>query len=402
MSNENLSSNIQVDADFEGGSAGTIRPGANGLIEIDPKPEQVPGWFFEALNVHFDGAGVPREYACHVRVASDAEEPCDAHLRFHFTKTNGAGYMAPPYWILRHGRWWPIAAADTQYVEGSHVDLELHLQPGELVHVANKPYVHGDDVLDEMEALVANGPFEMRELGRTAGDRAIVGLESTGFQYDDTILFGATMQPAEPASRPVLAIAHWLTDGSALTKRLLERFRFAFVPLPNPDGTADGRSCTNGVDEVPMFSFGRLLAGEDAPVETSALWEYAAELRPLAFMEFHTHYQNVRHHKLNPMAPEWFANDERRALLKQVDEALLALNQDWRMTPIERSTPLCEAGKFTNLTDRFGTLSYCYQIYTITEEATSAHAVTVARTLATTLAGPEWEAEASAPNIIPG
>ena len=151
-----------------------------------------------------------------------------------------------------------------------------------------------------------------------------------------------------------------------------------------------------------MFSFGRLLSGEEAPLETRVLWDYAAELRPQSYMEFHTHYQDVRAHKLNPMAAEWFVTDDRRELLTRTDEALLGLNSSWRVTPIERSTPLCEAGKFTNLADRFGTLSYCYQIYTITEEATCAHAVSVARTLATALAGPEWEAEAPAPNVTEG
>jgi hypothetical protein len=398
-----MTSSLHIDADFEGGSAGDIKAGADGVVEVMPQPEQIPAWFFDALNEHFGGAGVPREYACHVRVVNDSEAPEETRLRFRFTATNGASYMAPPYWILRHGRWWPIPAEDTDFVDGSHVDLILRLEPGELVHVANKPYVHGDDVLDEMETLARYGPFNICEVGRSAGDRPIVALESTGFRYDDTILIGATMQPAEPAARPVLAIAHWLTDGSALSQRLLERFRFAFVPLPNPDGAADGRSCTNGVGEVPMFSFGRLLAGEEAPAETRALWDYAAGLRPLSYLEFHTHYQDVREHKLNPMAAEWFAADvERQQLLRQVDTALLALNQDWRVTPIERATPLCLAGKFANLADRFATLSYCYQIYTITEEATCAHAVSVARTLATALAGPEWAAEAPTPNVTRG
>lgn len=394
--------NLQIDADFEGGSAGDMRV-VDGVIEIEPKPETVPEWFFEALNVHFGGAGVPREYACHVRLLNESDEERQVTVRFQFTKTNGASYMEPPYWVLRHGRWWPIPAQATRFTEKSHVELDLPMGGGELIHVANKPYVHGDDVLDEMEALAETGPFEIREIGRTAQDRPIVALESTGFRYDETILFSATMQPAEPAARPVLAIAHWLTDGSALTKRLLERFRFAFVPMPNPDGTADGRSCTNGVAEVPMFSFGRLLAGDDAPLEVSALWNYAAELRPQSYMEFHTHYQDVREHKLNPMAPEWFAEDEKKELLAEVDAALLSINSDWRVTPIERSTPLCDAGKFTNLAERFGTLAYCYQIYTITEEATCAHAVSVARTLATALAGGDaFLAEAPEPTVTPG
>ena len=167
------------------------------------------------------------------------------------------------------------------------------------MRAANKPYAGLRDVRDDMETLASSGLFEVREIGRTAQGRPIQALESRG-SASDAILIGATLQPAEPAARPVLAIAHWLTDGSGLTRRLLERFRFAFVPLPNPDGTAGGRSCTNGVGEVPMFSFGRLLAGEPAPAETRALWEYAEHLQPLSYLELHTHYQDVRAPQAQP------------------------------------------------------------------------------------------------------
>ena len=50
----------------------------------------------------------------------------------------------------------------------------------------------------------------------------------------------------------------------------------------------------------------------------------------------------------------------------------------------------------------FQTLSYCYQIYAVTEEATCAHAVTAISTLAQALAGPEWVARKRAPVITRG
>ena len=392
---------IRVDAGFEGGSAGEIRVAGQDAFEALPLPEPVPDWFLEALEEHFGGAGVPREYACHVRLVSHVDQHRTVRLRFRFTESSGAAYMAPPYWLFRRGRWRPIPARDTEHAEGSHVDLKIRLAPGEEVRVANKPYASVREICADMGTLAAAGPFEVREIGRTCQGRPILALESTAAAAD-TILIGATMQPAEPAARPVLAIAHWLTDGSALTRRLLERFRFAFVPLPNPDGTAGGRSCTNGDGEVPMFSFGRLLAGQAAPAETRALWEYAEALGPLSYLELHTHYQDVRAHKLNPMAAEWFADPGRRELAERVDAALLSLNADWRVTAIERATPLSGAGGFANLAERFGTLAYCYQVYCVTEEATCAHAVSVARTLATALAGPGWEAAAPPPNIEKG
>jgi hypothetical protein len=395
---------ITLDSDFETGSAGPVRL-VEGVYEIAPQPEPVSPWFTAALEENFGGAGVPREYACHVRVTSSAAAGQRIRLRFLFSETNGKGYMDPPYWILRDKRWWPIDDRATRFVSEEHVELDIDVPARGAVHVANKPYVSGGDVASELEALAQVGPFEVEQIGLTAKDRPLLSLSSTradGTRAEDTILIGATMQPAEPAARPVMAVAHALNDGSALSKRLLERFRFVLIPLPNPDGTAEGRSCTNGCGQVPMFSFGRLLAGEDdVPNETAALWQHAEALRPAAYIEFHTHYQVSRSHKLNPMGADWF-DVERHAELERVNGALLSTNLDWRVTPIERTTPLCEAGKFTNLADRFGTLAYCYQIYCISEEATAWHAATVSMTLARALAGAEWAAEAPSPSIVPG
>ena len=99
---------VRIDADFGCGSAGEIRV-VDDCYEIEPKPEPVPEWFTAALEEHFAGAGVPREYACCVRISSLADEQRECALRFHFSKTIGRRYMAPPYWICREGRWRMIA-----------------------------------------------------------------------------------------------------------------------------------------------------------------------------------------------------------------------------------------------------------------------------------------------------
>ncbi len=395
---------ITIDSEFDTGSAGELQA-VDGVYEIAPQAEPVSPWFTAALEEHFGGAGVPREYACHVRITSSASADQRICLRFLFSETNGKSYMDPPYWLLRNGRWSPIAESCTRFVSEQQVELDIDVVAGDVVQIANKPYMRGADVEAEMETLAQIGPFSVEQIGRTARDRPLLALSTTradGSMAPDTILVGATMQPAEPAARPVLAVAHALNDGSALSQRLLDRFRFVLIPLPNPDGTAEGRSCTNGCGQVPMFSFGRLLAGDDdVPLETEALWRHAEALRPAAYIEFHTHYQQSRSHKLNPMGADWF-DPERHAELARVNESLLATNLDWRVTPIERSTPLCEAGKFTNLADRFGTLAYCYQIYTISEQSTAWHAASVTMTLARALAGDEWAAAAPGPSIVPG
>ena len=198
--------------------------------------------------------------------------------------------MDPPYWMCPEGKSWrPVDDGDVVFEPRENCELSLDLKAGVTVSVANKPYVTPEAIEEEMETLSALHPdLSLAEIGVTAEGRRILALETA--TREETILVNATMQPAEPAARPVLAAFYALTDRSALSHRLRERFQFCFVPMPNPDGSYHGMSCTNGEGEVPMFSFGRHLEGELAPEETTAFWRYAEELKPTRHVEFHTHY----------------------------------------------------------------------------------------------------------------
>lgn len=353
---------ISIDSGFPCGSAGDISSMGRGMFRVCPKPEAVPDWFESALSEHFGGAGVPREYAFNVRIRHMGVVPYRISVRFDFTKSCGKAYMGPPYWVYHKNRWRQVSREDTEFHEGDHVVLSSMLEPGQSIFLANKPYIGPADVeMDMADLSASSGVFSVRQIGVTDQGRPLQVLESD--PRSESIVISATMQPAEPAARPVLTVSHALTDGSALSQRLLDRFQFCFIPMPNPDGAFHGRSVTNDKDEVPMFSFGHVLRGEHAPVEASAFWEYCCHLRPTALMEFHTHYQRNRSHKLNPMWHGWFP-EHVRDRVSAVDNALLRLNKNWRVTEITPEIPLHECGKFSNLTRRSGTMSYCYQIYT--------------------------------------
>jgi len=173
------------------------------------------------------------------------------------------------------------------------------------------------------------------------------------------------------------------------------------IPLPNPDGAFHGRSVTNAIGEVPMFSFGRHLAGEATPNETAWLWEYLSEVRPAAHIEFHTHYQDTRFHKLNPLALEWFPKSMHDRV-KETTRSLLAVNDQWRVTELVKDTPIVTAGKFVNMAMHFQTISYCYQIYALTETSTCTQAIAAVQALANGLAGKDWASERREPEIVKG
>lgn len=389
---------LSITGSFPTGSAGEITREGDGRYSVLPKPEPVPDWFFEALQVNFGGAGVPREYAFHVRVRSGRRQT--VRLVFPFTQTNGAGYMDPPYWFLREGRWATVADTDVDFVPRDRCEITLRLEAGETVQVANKPYLTPDGVEGELADLARMYPFlTVVEIGRTAEGRPILALETE--PRDESILVNATMQPAEPAARPILDLAHAFGDRSRRIDRLLDRFQFQLIPMPNPDGSFHGRSVTNGRGEVPMFSFGRHLDGEDAPVETAAFWSYAERTRPVGHIEFHTHYQDTRYHKLNPVAAEWF-DEQTRPRAKAAYDALLSVNDHWRLTALEKSTPIVTAGKFVNLASRLQTVGCCYQVYALTEMATASQVIAATCAFAEGLAGVAWRNEPAQLEIIPG
>ena len=60
MSFRDVERNIEISGDFPTGSAGDVIV-EDGCLTVLPKPEPVPNWFYEALQVNFGGAGVPRE-----------------------------------------------------------------------------------------------------------------------------------------------------------------------------------------------------------------------------------------------------------------------------------------------------------------------------------------------------
>jgi len=227
---------LRVTGDFPTGSAGEISV-SDGLCVIAPKPEPIPDWFFEAHQVNFGGAGVPREYAFHIRVTSDtARSLC---FRFEFTETNGANYMDPPYWVLRERGWFQVPPTGTRFEPKAHAEISIDIGAGETIQLANKPYPTLDRVDREVDDLVsACSSLTRCVYGETAEGRLLVALETE--PREESILINATMQPAEPAAVPVLSVAHWLADRSTVANRLLDRFQFCFIPLPNPDGSFHG------------------------------------------------------------------------------------------------------------------------------------------------------------------
>lgn len=283
-------SGIVIDDAFPCSSAGGMRRVEDGRFEIDYKPEAIPGWFQDLLNELFDGAGVPKEYMAHVRVANRGRVPRRPTLRF-LLSPRGRNYMFPPWWLHRGDAWAWVPAEDIDMrFEAGYVDVTVLLGPGETVRVASAPYETPEAVCERARQLAdRSGLFQYREIGQSAQGRPIPLLETAPRPLK--LMVDATMQSCEPVSWGVMHVAHWLTIPTARAQGLLDRVQFALLPMTNPDGVVAGRSVTNARGEVPKFGINDLVSGaRPAPMETRALWDYLTTLRPDACIEVHAHF----------------------------------------------------------------------------------------------------------------
>ncbi len=94
-----------------------------------------------------------------------------------------------------------------------------------------------------------------------------------------------------PAARPGDLGLPGERAGARRPRRLLERVHFCLLPMTNPDGSADGRSLTNGLGEAPKSSWQQAADGEDPPRETRTHWDYLQRRRPALDADIHAHFR---------------------------------------------------------------------------------------------------------------
>ena len=125
---------IIIDDNFPCSSAGEMRIIESGISEIGYKSEEIPQWFQDLLDELFDGAGVPKEYMAHVRVRHLGNRAKRVILRFLLSK-KGANYMYPPWWIWRENTGWAwVPSENTDFHPTEHIDISVHIQPGNPPH----------------------------------------------------------------------------------------------------------------------------------------------------------------------------------------------------------------------------------------------------------------------------
>ena len=125
--------------------------------------------------------------------------------------------------------------------------------------------------------------FAIKIIGSTRMRRDILALEAGNNEAEKIILFMSRVHPYESISSYMLeGMIGWLSGGCEDAARLLKEFRILFIPMPNPDGVADG---TNKLTHGGLnFEFNFRHSHEP---EALALKNYIAKNIPTVLFDIH-------------------------------------------------------------------------------------------------------------------
>ena len=285
---DDSSNGLILDTEFPCASADAIRRLGGCVYEIGYQREDVVDWFQRLLD---GGLGVPKEYGACARVSNSSTEDKVVTYRFLLSPDNGRNYLAPPWWVRDTEGWETIPATNTRVgADREYVEATVGVPAGRSVLIGSAPFIAPETVCRWAKEVAARSEiWQYDEIGETAQGRPVPVLESPPRPVK--IVLSATAQTAEPVAWGILHVAEWLTIPVARTRRLLEDIQFCLLPMANPDGAAEGRSLTNGLGEVPKFSWQQVASGEASPRETQAHWDYLARLRPDVDIEIHAHFR---------------------------------------------------------------------------------------------------------------
>jgi len=182
------------------------------------------------------------------------------------------------YLLLTRGEDWKRFPAE---VRGTTASATIPVPPGESQLGLHPPYSYGDfrNLVDSLPERL----FRIHRVGESLHQRDILAVEVGSPTAERPMVLIFRIHPYESeASYFADGMLRHLAEDTAGTERLLADRRLVFIPVPNPDGVAEG-TCkrTAGGDNLS-------LGAENKGPESVALKAFLTDLRPAAYFDLHS------------------------------------------------------------------------------------------------------------------
>jgi hypothetical protein len=174
---------------------------------------------------------------------------------------------------------------------GKSYAVRLPIGAGDQVFLANTIVRSPATLAEEYDRLANDAGATRRVIGKSCEGRDIVGYIYGEPDKSGTLLVSSGFHPPEPDTFATDEIMKFLATPEA--NSVLDKLAIAIVPIANPDGYAN---CTQG-SNASGINFYWHFAKEvpDQCPEAAALWNFALELAPSGYIDYHCYsFQNKK------------------------------------------------------------------------------------------------------------
>jgi len=293
------------------------------------------------------------------------------------------------YFIRRGDTWTQMPVEKT--VPGENIyRLLIDVGPGERVVVSNDvPYAHSQ-LVEDVQHLVAAHPDRvlLRSYGTSVQGRELQVLTFGEREGARRLTFASTPQPSEPSAWAVMGLAEFLTSGAPEAEEILAQYAVDLLPMTNPDGIVAGWTKINAQGVQPLFEYEKIVSGGSDCPEAVLEWNWLTSHVPEAFAELHVIIHRIADRPSQPYVVDraLYSTEERRALARHMDLAVIGLDPDGAFRNIEVNDPVWKTMLCYQLPAQHDTLSYLYQICGLSIEGTRQRAVDLLRAMFDVLA----------------
>ncbi len=266
-------------------------------ISVQIKKEMITraDWVSHDYNVHF----------C-FGLFNDSGDAQDLEISVNNAEWDNLPEIKPLIYVSENNCDYSCSKYDAKTDLGKKYYIKATLQPRQKVYFANTLVRDHKKLNTNLDKIGLETGARRLKYGVSLQNRDLISFVYGNVENNPAIIVTSGFHPPEPDTLATQSIMEWL--GTEEGKNACENYSFVIIPIVNPDGYVFGTQGSNAAG-INMYWYFNPDIPEKCP-EAKFLWNYARELKPVLYIDFHSYTFQLKKQAGPYVRPAYFYNNK--------------------------------------------------------------------------------------------